>query len=95
MWYSYILQSRKNKRLYVGYTNDLKRRFIEHNQKRGGTYTSKNAPFDLIFYEAYIEKEDAINAELFYKSGYGREVLKGKLKIFFVKKVAASPAACR
>jgi putative endonuclease len=86
MWYTYILQSKKNKNLYVGHSSDLKRRFTEHNQKRGGSYSSKNAPFDLIFYEAYVEKEDAVNSELFYKSGYGREVLKGKLKKYFINR---------
>ena len=51
---------------------------MEHNKKRGGEYSKKNAPFILIFYEAYLSKKDAENAERFYKSGYGREVLKGK-----------------
>ena len=85
MWYVYILRSKNNKRLYVGRTNDLKRRFNEHNSKRGGGYTSKNAPFDLIYYEAFINKEDATKDELFFKSGYGREVLKSKLANFFKK----------
>ena len=83
MWYTYVLQSKKNGRLYTGYTGDLKRRFEEHNQKRGGAYSGKNAPFVLIFYEAYTEKEDASQAERFFKTGYGREVLRGKLKKFF------------
>ena len=78
MWYAYVIKSKKNKHLYVGSTEDLKRRFTEHNQGRGGAYTRKNAPFDLLFYEAYQEKGDAIAAENFYKSGYGREVLKEK-----------------
>jgi putative endonuclease len=85
MFYVYILESLKNKRLYNGVTNNLKRRFIEHNKKQGGSYTSKNAPFKLIFYEAYLNKKDATEAELFFKSGYGREVLRGKLKNYFKK----------
>ncbi|OHA61921.1 MAG: hypothetical protein A2117_01045 [Candidatus Wildermuthbacteria bacterium GWA2_46_15] len=84
MWYVYILKSQKNKRLYTGITNDLKRRFSEHNSNRGGKYTSRNAPFKLIFYEAYSNKRDAAEAEKFFKSGYGREVLKkDKLKHYF------------
>jgi len=80
MFYVYVLKSLKNGRLYTGITNDLKRRFAEHNSKKGGVYTSKNSPFKLIFYEAYLNKKDAAEAELFFKSGYGREVLKDKLK---------------
>jgi putative endonuclease len=83
MWYSYILQGEKNKRLYVGVTNDLKRRFKEHNDGEGGKYTRNNKPFKLIFYEAYISKLDAYKSEKFFKSGYGREVLKDKLENYF------------
>ena len=84
MWYTYILQSIKNKSLYVGVTNNLVRRFKEHNQGIGGEYTKNNKPFKLIFYEAYLKKEDAYRAERFFKSGYGREVLKkDKLKSYF------------
>ena len=80
MFYIYCLQSTKTKKLYIGYTNDLKRRFTEHNSKQGGDYTSKNGPWKLIFYEAHLNKLDAMNMEKFYKTGYGREVLKQKLK---------------
>jgi len=90
MWYVYVLQSLKSIKLYTGITGDLKRRFNEHNSKRGGKYTSKNAPFKLIFYEAYLDKKDAVIAEKFFKSGYGREILKkDKLENYF--KEANSP----
>jgi len=83
MFYTYILRSTKNGRLYTGITNDLRRRFKEHNDRIGGYHTSRNAPFKLIFYEAYLNRKDAEEAELFFKSGYGREVLKSKLKNYF------------
>jgi len=66
MWYCYVLQSVGNRRLYVGVTSDLRQRFKEHNS--------------LIFYEAYLRKKDALQAERFYKSGYGREILRQKLQ---------------
>lgn len=83
MFYAYVLKSLKNARLYTGFTNNLKRRFKEHNDKKGGDYTSKNAPFELIFYEAYLNKQDAMKAEKFFKTGYGREALNDKLKNYF------------
>ena len=79
MFYTYVLYSPKSKRLYVGYTEDLKQRLNEHNEGIGGNYSNKNKPFKLVFYEAFLAKEDAIKQEKFYKSGYGREVLKDKL----------------
>jgi putative endonuclease len=87
MWYTYILESQKNKRLYVGITDNLERRIQEHNDGIGGEYTKKNRPFKLIFYEAYSEKIDAFRVEKFFKGGYGREVLKkDKLASYFNKK---------
>lgn len=79
MFYTYCLRSLKTNKFYIGFTNDLKRRFIEHNKKQGGKFTSKNGPWKLIFYEAHQNKADAVIMEQFYKSGYGRGVLKQKL----------------
>ena len=79
MHYTYVLFSLKSKRLYVGYTDNLKRRLKEHNTGNGGAYSKKNAPFVLIFYEAFLSKKDASKQEMFYKSGYGREVLNSKI----------------
>ncbi len=86
MWYVYVLSSKKNGRLYIGSTSDLKRRFTEHQNGQGGKYTRDNRPFELIYYESFMDKADAIRDELFFKTGYGREVLKKKLKSYFDKK---------
>lgn len=85
MYYAYCLESQKNCKLYIGFTNDLKRRFEEHNNGIGGDFTAKNGPWKLIFYEAHANEKDAREMELFYKSGYGREVLKKKLKNYLNK----------
>lgn len=79
MWYFYVLESEKNKTFYKGFTDNVKRRLLEHNSKKGGQYTSKNGPFRLIFYEAYLDKRDAADAERYFKTGHGREVLKNKI----------------
>lgn len=86
MWYIYVLESLKNQRHYTGVTEDLRQRFEEHNSKKGGRYSAKNAPFVLVVYEAYLNKKDAYAAEAFFKTGYGREVLKGKLKNYLESK---------
>lgn len=62
MYYVYLLQSLKNKSLYVGCTSDLIKRFKEHSQ--GDSYhTRKYLPWKLIYYEAYDSKIDAYNRE--------------------------------
>ena len=76
-FYTYVLQSEKDGDHYIGYTNDLRRRVEEHNKGKNFSTTFRR-PFKLIYYEAYLEKRDAQEAERFYKTGYGREVLNGK-----------------
>ncbi len=83
MFYVYCLESKKYRKTYIGYTDDLKRRFQEHNKGIGGAFTKKNGPWKLIFYEAHSNEQDARLMEQFYKSGYGREILKDKLKHYF------------
>lgn len=79
MHYTYALMSLKNKRVYIGRTDNLRRRVFEHNSGIGGKYTRDSRPFKLVFYEAFFSKEDAVRQELFYKSGYGKEILKEKI----------------
>lgn len=81
MYYAYVLESLKNQIRYIGSTDNLQRRFKEHNSDSyPHTFSYRNRPWKLIYYEAYINKLDAVTAEKFYKTGYGREVLKGKLE---------------
>ena len=82
MYYVYCLESQKNFKLYIGYTSDLKKRLQDHNDQIGGDFTSKNGPWKLIYYEAYITKNDAMAQEQYYKTGFGRETLKKKIKIY-------------
>lgn len=82
MYYFYVLQFKENKKLYKGLTSDLKKRVADHRSGQS-SFTSRNGEFDLIFYEAYLNKKDAIEAERYFKSGHGREVLEQKLKNYF------------
>jgi len=62
MFYVYLLQSLKDKKLYIGYTNDLRRRFAEHN--KGESKSTRNRrPFRLVYYEAFLSQIDAKNRE--------------------------------
>ena len=62
MHYVYVLKSAILGELYVGQTNDLKRRFAEHNGKKS-IATKHKAPFKLVYYEAYQSKSDAVYRE--------------------------------
>ncbi|MFQ3675019.1 MAG: GIY-YIG nuclease family protein [Endomicrobiia bacterium] len=62
MFYVYLLKSKKDGNLYIGSTNDLRKRFQEHN--RGFVFSTKfRRPFELIYYEAYKCEKDARRRE--------------------------------
>ena len=82
MYYCYVLRFINNSKLYCGYTSNLRRRISEH-RSGNADFTSRNGSFELIFYEAYKNEKDAREAERYFKSGHGREVLRGKLKNYF------------
>jgi putative endonuclease len=78
-FYTYILYSLLDKGFYIGYTNNLKRRLIQHAKRE--VYSTKNRlPIKLIHYEYFINQTDAKAREVFLKSGYGRRQLKEILK---------------
>lgn len=79
MFYVYVLRSRKDARLYTGYTVDLKRRFIEHTTGMN-TSTKPRRPLDLVYYEAYSSQADAKQREKNLKHSAGaRTALKRRL----------------
>lgn len=62
MFFVYILKSKKDKKFYIGYTSDLKKRFKEHNL--GFVKSTKSRmPLYLVYYEVYASKEDAMKRE--------------------------------
>ena len=56
MWYVYILISKKDKKLYIGCTNDLRQRIKLHNEGKV-TATKFRRPLMLVYYEAYLINE--------------------------------------
>lgn len=81
MFYTYILKSEKGARLYTGSTNDLRKRFKEHNTGRSA-YTAKRGPYKLIYYEACSNEGDARTREKYLKTGIGKRYIQNRLKRF-------------
>ena len=67
MFYVYVLRSLKDKKLYSGYSSNLKQRFYSHN-KGEIKITKQRRPFELIYYEAYKNQQDATAREKFFKT---------------------------
>ena len=62
MFYVYIIKSKKSNRLYTGFSSDLKQRVKDHNSGKS-PYTNRMRPWKLVYYEAYLSKEDAQKRE--------------------------------
>ena len=83
-YYTYVLQSIKNKCYYTGFTSDLRKRFNQHNNNEN-TYTKGRGPFELIYCEVCKNQKDAAQREKYLKSGRGKRYLKERLKRFLVR----------
>ena len=62
MNYVYILRCADGS-LYTGWTNDLEKRVKTHNAGRGAKYTKTRLPVELVYYEEYEEKGEALSRE--------------------------------
>jgi len=59
-YYVYMMSSNSNKALYIGVTNDLVRRVIEHKNGISGGFTLKYSCHKLVYYESFSDIEQAI-----------------------------------
>lgn len=82
MYYVYILQSQKDSKLYSGYTSNLRQRFEYHQKGKIGS-TKNRRPFKLIYYEAYLNQQDATAREKYFKTQWGRNYLCKVLKNYW------------
>jgi len=71
----------KDMNFYTGYTKDLKLRFEQHNKGLVDS-TKERRPFKLIYYEASINKEDALKREKYLKTYHGKMFLHKRLKSY-------------
>jgi len=84
MHYVYVLQSASDDGFYIGYSRNLRKRFQQHAQ--GDSFaTSYRGRWKLIYYEAYLERDDALGRERYLKSGGGRKFLKAHLAHYLRK----------
>lgn len=84
MHYVYILQSKKDGKLYIGSAPDLKKRVAKH--ENGYVPATKyRLPIALIYYECFLTPRDAKRREQFLKGGKGRSELKIQLEDTFRK----------
>lgn len=62
MNYTYIIKCSDGS-LYTGWTNDLEKRVTAHNEGKGAKYTKSRRPVELVYYEKFQTKEEAMHRE--------------------------------
>ena len=74
-WFVYAIVSLKNRQIYVGMSQNIERRIIEHNS--GHTKSTRAyIPWELFFTENANGSKQARSREKYWKSGIGKEKLK-------------------
>ena len=74
MWYTYIIYSEKLDRYYIGYTDNLSWRLERHNQG-WGRFTKSGIPWELVYFEKYQTKQEALKREREIKSKKSRKYI--------------------
>lgn len=75
MFTVYVLRSQQREYWYVGLTNNLVRRVLQHQEGKERT-TRTYRPFELIHTEVFNTRPEARKREKYLKSGFGKELLK-------------------
>lgn len=83
MNYVYILKCADNS-LYTGWTNNLDKRIKAHAEGKGAKYTKARLPIELVYFEEYEDKREAMKRE------YAIKQLKRKEKLELIKKPLTS-----
>ncbi len=86
MYYTYVLLSLKDNLFYTGYTSDIGKRVLAHNNGEV-TSTKYRRPLKLVYYEACINQQDATHREKYLKTTYGKRYIKNRLKKFLNEKL--------
>ena len=84
VYYTYVLLSESDNNFYTGFTIDLNSRFEKHNNGLVPS-TFYRRPLRLIYYEACLNKTDAIEREKYFKSGFGRRFLNNRLENYLTE----------
>lgn len=64
--YTYILKC-SDGTLYCGWTNNLEKRLAAHNEGAGAKYTRNRRPVELVYYEEFETKQEAMSREYHIK----------------------------
>ena len=90
VFHVYVLRSESDCGFYIGFSRNLRARVRQH-QDGESLATKSRGPWKLIYYEAYLNQEDALGREKYLKSGSGRRFLRAQLRHYLLQEPATRP----
>ena len=83
-YFVYVIQFDKSKKMYKGYTKNLKLRLEQHQNSLRG-YTNDKGSFKLIYFEGCLNQQDATHREKYLKTYLCRMFIKNRLKSYLTR----------
>ena len=84
-YYTYVLLSQKDNNFYIGFSEQVFEREKTHN--RGLNPSTKNRrPLELIYFEAFRNKKDALRRENYFKTSKGKTTLRQMIREYLSQK---------
>ena len=80
MYYTYVLYSREFNKFYKGQTQDLISRLKQHNSGEGKS-TKSFIPWEIVYFEKFNSRIEAVEREKYFKTAAGRRFLKQVVKL--------------
>jgi len=74
-YFVYVLKSKIKETTYVGFTNNIERRLIEHNCGKT-KFTRNYKPWEIVYKEEITREDVAIKREKYFKSAAGRRLIR-------------------
>jgi len=90
IFYAYVILCR-NGTLYIGQTNDIRKRWRQHRAGTAAAHTKKFGAKQLIHYERYKNRSDAVQREKELKTGFGRKWIKREWKAGRTRQAGGTP----
>ncbi|AFH50301.1 Putative endonuclease [Ignavibacterium album JCM 16511] len=75
MYVVYVLYSLIYDKIYIGQTENIERRMLEHNNGLLSVYSKRYKPWELLYTEEYPTRAEAMKREKQLKSQKGREFI--------------------
>jgi putative endonuclease len=79
MYTVYVLYSKSYDKIYIGYTSNLKQRFLSHNKLAKKGWPIKFRPWEIAHTETFEIKKDAMAREKALKSYQGRKWIRSEI----------------